>query len=180
MLALNTLKTPFRESPSITGCHATPLVTLFFGITMLFTGRHAMPCQWWSSDLPRVLRIWESASYSQAFFTIHYFLLVSRLPWGWQFNLKVSRASCWSLKDILGPTICLNHYNPQSRYSGRFYLRLMAGRLRNEESASYRVWTLLMNRWLCQKPYVLSVRPHSHTFSYFNVCVLKVLSWNIG
>ena len=109
----------------------------------------AMPCQWWSSDLPLVLWIWESVSYSQALFTLYSFLLISRFPWGWQFNLKVRRASCWSLKHSLGLTIYLNHYNPQNRYNGRFYLRLMAGRLGNEESASYKIWTLFMNWWLC-------------------------------
>ena len=34
-----------------------------------------MPCQWSSSDLPWVLRIWESNFYSQPFFPIHSFLL---------------------------------------------------------------------------------------------------------
>ena len=47
----------------------------------------------------------------------------------WQFNLKVSRASCWSSKHSPGPTICLNHSNPQKFYTGRFYLGVMAGRL---------------------------------------------------
>ena len=65
----------------------------------------AMPCLWSSSDLPRVLRIWESIFYCQAFLSLHSFLLVLRLSWGWLFNLKVSRASCWSLKHSPGPTI---------------------------------------------------------------------------
>ena len=30
----------------------------------------AMPCQWLSSDLPRVLRIWESVFYTQAYLTL--------------------------------------------------------------------------------------------------------------
>ena len=41
----------------------------------------AMPCEWSSSDLPRVLRIWESIFYSQVFFTLQSFLLALRLPW---------------------------------------------------------------------------------------------------
>ena len=102
----------------------------------------AMPCQWSSSDLPRVLRIWESVFYCQAFSTLHSFLLVLRLPWGQQFNLKVSRILCWSLKHSPGSAICLNHSNPQKRYGGRFYLRVTADRLSNEESASYGIWTL--------------------------------------
>ena len=40
----------------------------------------------------------ESVVYSQAFFAFHSFLLFSRLPWGQQFNLKVSRALCCSWK----------------------------------------------------------------------------------
>ena len=72
-----------------------------------------MPCQWSSSDLPRVLRIWESVFYSQAFFILHSFLLVSRPPWGRQFKLKVIRTPCWSSKHSPGPAICLNHNNPQ-------------------------------------------------------------------
>ena len=90
-----------------------------------------MPCQWSSNDLPRVLRIWYSVFISQAFFTVHFFLLFSRLPWGGQFNLKVSRASYWSSKHSLGLTICLNHSNPQKRYIGRFYLRAKAGQPQN-------------------------------------------------
>ena len=41
----------------------------------------AMPCQWSFSDLPPVLQIWDSVFNSQAFFTLHSFLLVLRLPW---------------------------------------------------------------------------------------------------
>ena len=36
-------KTPFGETPRLTGRHAMPLATLFFGVIMLLTGRHAMP-----------------------------------------------------------------------------------------------------------------------------------------
>ena len=36
-------KTPFRETPWLTGRHVTPSVTLFFIITVLLTGHHAMP-----------------------------------------------------------------------------------------------------------------------------------------
>ena len=45
--------------------------------------------------------------------SLHTLLLLIRLPWDRQFNLKVSRASCWSSKHSTGPTICLNHSNPQ-------------------------------------------------------------------
>ena len=60
-----------------------------------------MPCQWSFSDfLPRVLRIRESVFYSQAFFTLHSFLLVLRSSWGRQFNLNVSSGSCWYFWNI--------------------------------------------------------------------------------
>ena len=87
--------------------------------------------------LPRVLRISESAFYSQAFFTLHSFLLVSRPPWGWQFNLKVSRASCWFSNHSHGPAICFNHNNPQKELYWWVYLRLMVGWSR-EQSAPHR------------------------------------------
>ena len=58
----------------------------------------AMPCQWSTSDQLWVLLIWESDFYSKPFFNVHSFLLVSRVPWSQQFNLKVRRASCWSSK----------------------------------------------------------------------------------
>ena len=133
-------KTPFGETPWLTGRHATPLVT-FFLLPPCYL-QVVMPCQWSSSDLSQVLRIWESVFHSHAFFTLHSFLLVLRLPWGRQFNLKFSRDSCWSSKHSPGLAICLNHSNLQKRYGSRFYLRVTAGWLRNEESASNGIWTL--------------------------------------
>ena len=73
-----------------------------------------MPCQWSSSHLPQVLRIWDSVFYLQAFLTLHSFLLIWRPPWDRQFNLKVSRVLCWSSKHSPGPAICLNHNYPLS------------------------------------------------------------------
>ena len=55
---------------------------------------------------------------SQTFFTLHSFLLVLMLPWGWKFNLKVSRASCWSSKHSPSPTIVSKEGNPQKKYTG--------------------------------------------------------------
>ena len=98
------LPTPHCAVPVwLRGRYATPLVTSYFPPTLL----------------PWVLRIWESVFYSQAFFTLHSFLLVSRPPWGRQFSLKVSRASCWSSKQSPGLIICLNHSNPQKFYTAR-------------------------------------------------------------
>ena len=51
-------------------------------------------------------------------------LLVSKPPRGRQFNLNVSRASCWSSKYSPGPTICLNHSNPQTLYFERFIYKV--------------------------------------------------------
>ena len=75
--------------------------------------QEAMPCQWSSSDLPRVLRNWESDFYSQVLFTLYSFLMFSRLCWSRQFHLKVSRASCWSSKHSPDTAICLNDSNSQ-------------------------------------------------------------------
>ena len=94
------------------------------------------------------------------YFTLHSFLLVLRPPWGRQFNLNVSRASCWSSKHSPSPTICLNHSNPQKFYTGRFYLRGRASQSRNinlyrelalpnvsfEMFASHGIWTLFTDR----------------------------------
>ena len=53
---------------------------------------------------------------------VFYFKLLpaffSGFPGRDQFNLKVCRASCWSSKHSPGPTICLNHSNPQKFYTG--------------------------------------------------------------
>ena len=72
--------------------------SLFFLLSPCYL-QDSMSCKWLSSDLPRVLRIWESIFYSRVFFTLHSFLLVSRPPWGWQFSLKVSRvhADLWNI-----------------------------------------------------------------------------------
>ena len=116
---------------------------------VLFIGRHAtseVTSTPHPTLLPRVLRIWESVFYSQAFFTLHSFLLFSRLPWKPAFNLKITRVSSWSSKHSPGWTICLNHRNPQKVYTGRFYLRARAGKLRNinlyEMFASRGIWIL--------------------------------------
>ena len=106
----------------------------------------------------RKLRIWERVFHSQAFFTLLSFLLVLRSR---QFNLKVSRTSCWSSKHSPGPTIHLNHNNPQNRYGGRFYLRFTAGRLM--KNLPLMGFELFFNMWACQIPHALSVRPQNLT-----------------
>ena len=83
-------------------------------------------------------------------------------PVSWQFNLKVSRASCWSSKCTLGPTICLNYSNPQIRDTGRFYLR---ARLASHETLILKNTSFLQDltslhgRRVCYTTHVLSVRP---------------------
>ena len=55
---------------------------------------YRMPCH--ASGHLVIYREWYR--FERAFFTLHSILLFSRLPRGQQFNLKVSRASCWSSK----------------------------------------------------------------------------------
>ena len=59
--------------------------------------------------LPRVLRISGSVFYSQAFFTLHSFLLLSRLPWSQQICLEDCRTSHWGSKHRPGPSVCLGY-----------------------------------------------------------------------
>ena len=59
--------------------------------------------------------------YSQAFFTLNSFLLLSRLPWGQQFRLEGCRASHRGLKHRLGPFFCLNTVFGK-RYLGSLYV----------------------------------------------------------
>ena len=79
----------------------------------------------------------------------------SRLSWGQQFNLKVSRVSCWSSKHSPRLSLCITAIHKRF-ICGRFYLRARAGQSRNinlygelilrnisfEIFASYRMWTL--------------------------------------
>ena len=144
MLALNRLKSPFGESPWLTGrqpCHASGHLVIY--------------C--------------ECYGFERVFFTLRCLLPYTPSCWFQGFpgrrqcNLKVSRFSCWSSKYSPGPTICLNHNNPQKRFSSWFYLRLMAGRVHNEESVSYGIWTLFKNREVGWMPCVLSVRTELHS-----------------
>ena len=107
------------------------LPMLLTHITHGATPRVAMPHQWSPGDLPRVLHIWESMFYSQAFLPWHSFLIFWRLSWGRHFNLKVSTDSCWSSKHSPGRTNCLNHNNPQKIYMWLFHLRPRSGQSRN-------------------------------------------------
>ena len=73
-------KTPFERN-SVT--YGTPCHTIghFFFLLLPYYLQDTMPFPWSSSDfLLRVLQIWKSVFYSQAFFTLHSFLLISRSP----------------------------------------------------------------------------------------------------
>ena len=75
--------------------------------------------------LSRALRPWVGIFYPQAFFTLHSFTDISTwiyqaFPGSRQFFLDVCRASYWSSKHRLGPSVCLIHSNPQSTHSERF------------------------------------------------------------
>ena len=72
----------------------------------------------------------------------HFFVFRRFLPWtlsccfqgfpgSRQFNLELSRASCWSWKHSPSPAICLNHSNLQKICTGRFYLRARSGQSQN-------------------------------------------------
>ena len=101
-----------------------------------------MPCQWSSSDfLPRVLRIWEGVFYFQAFFTLHSFLLVLRPPWGRQFSLNNSRASCWYFRNIVLARLFIwitTIHNKKIQVTFMYGLPLA----RYEYNVSYEIWTL--------------------------------------
>ena len=77
---------------------------------VLLTGHYAMPVvTWWSTTSATDLRVFLLSGV----FYLAVLPAFSRIPWGQQFNLKVSRASCWSSKHSPSPTICLNHSNLQ-------------------------------------------------------------------
>ena len=128
-----------------TSCHAiNHFVFWYHHVT------YRMPCH--SSG--HLVIYCECYGFKRAFFTFRWLLPYTPSCWfqcflgSWQFNLRVSWASCWSSKKIPGPTIRLNHNNPQNRCSGRFYLRVMAGLLMKNllrDSNSFH------NRWACQK-----------------------------
>ena len=111
-----TYGTPYRAS----GCLALSILLARHYPTqwssgtapLLLTGRWATPViTWWFTANATDLR--ERFSLSGIFY-LALLAAFSRLSWSWQFNLKVSRASCWSFKYSPGPTICLNHSNPQT------------------------------------------------------------------
>ena len=79
----------------------------------------------------------ECYGFERVFFTVRHFLPCT-LSCCFQgshgsghFNLNVSTALCWSSKHSPDLTICLNHSNPQKVCTGRLYLRVRAGQLRN-------------------------------------------------
>ena len=61
----------------------------------------------------------EFCGFGRAFCTLSRFLLYTPscsfqgFPGSRQFNVKVSRTSCWPSKHNPGPAICLNHNNPK-------------------------------------------------------------------
>ena len=94
----------------------------FFGVTMLLIGRHANGHLVIYSECCG----FEGACFTlRCFFTLQSFMLFSRLPWGQQFNLIVSSASCWFSK----------HSNLQMGYRGRFYL-CVSGLFRSKGSTN--------------------------------------------
>ena len=89
--------------------------TILFQISYLFKG--CLPqilLGLFLNTLPLFLCPLSLFSYSYSFFTLSSFSpctlsCLSKLPWDWHFNLKVSRASCCSSKHSSGSTVCFNH-----------------------------------------------------------------------
>ena len=126
-MSVNTLvhfllnKTSFSEKLCVTyRNHATTVVTLFFSLTHVTCTavNHTLVIKCSTSVTHRTLchssdhlGIYHECYglrerfYSQAFFTLHSFMLFSRLPCDRQFKLKVSRVSCWTSEQSPGPTI---------------------------------------------------------------------------
>ena len=132
----------------------------YWSLCFLVTGRHAMPVViWWSTVSAIDCR--EHFSLSDVFLTFTSSSWFQDFPGSGQFNLKVTRSSCWCSRHSHGLDIGVNDNNPQKRYGGRFYLRVTAGQLRNEESASYGIWTRFIKgdhaRSLMLYPFVQTV-----------------------
>ena len=128
-------KNSFRRNfVLLTGHHTTPVVTLFLVLPMLLVWHYTI--QWLSGTAPVLLTKSYTTPVVAWWFTmsntnLKVCFLLSRVfyltflpgfsrPLGRQFNLKVSRAACWSLKQSPSPTICLNHRNPPKIVCGRF------------------------------------------------------------
>ena len=132
----------------------------------------------------------ECYGFEISFFTLRRFLPYTSSCWfqgfpgSWQFNLRVSRALCWSSKHSPGPIICLNHKNPQKRYGGRFYLRVTDGWLmKNLPLTGFKLFSQLvsMSEASCfirsaTEPCRLS---SIKALAFSIICVLKALSWQI-
>ena len=114
----------FKETLLLMRHHAAPVVTLFFSLAYVnrMTLRHTLVIRYSTSLTYR--RVFHASGhlviyrlcyrFEKAFFTLRHFLpscpsCFLGLPWGRLFNLKASRASCWSLKHSHGfvwiPTI---------------------------------------------------------------------------
>ena len=95
-----------------TPCHARGHFVFLLSPLPCYLG-DAMPCQWSSSSFGDPAN--QPASQPDCQY--------QSFPGSRQFNVNVSRASCCSSKYSSGPTICLNHSNPQTLYSERFIFK---------------------------------------------------------
>ena len=88
----------------------------------------------------------ERAIYSQTFFTLHPFPLVSRSPWARQLNLNIRRASCWYFRNIaparLFVWITTIHNKNILVISIKCYDNVAM-----EYNVSYEIWTLSTIFW---------------------------------
>ena len=102
LLYLNSQKTSLGETPWLTGHHGMPEVSLFIFLLSPCYLQDMMPCHWSSSDFYRECYGFERALLLSGAFYLTPFLLVSRPSWDRQFNLNISRDSCWYFRNI-GP-----------------------------------------------------------------------------
>ena len=130
------IKTTFpRNSVLLKGHHAASVVTLFFSLIHVTcmalhystSGTYRILCH--ASD--HLVIYCECYGFSRALFILRYFLpctlsFFSRLLWCWELDLKISRASCWSLKIGLVQLLFWITAICKRFICGSFYLRARA------------------------------------------------------
>ena len=136
--------------------------SLFYGITMLLTGRHAMP----------VVIQWSTASATdlrERFLLSGVFFYLTLLP----ASFKASLGAGSSTSRLAGLHIDLRNIAPARVFVWittihkrvilyRLYLWFTAGQL-CEESAPHGISTLFTTSWACWKSHALSAWPQSYT-----------------
>ena len=115
----------------------------------------AMPWQWSSSDLPRVLRIWESVFYLTLLTPGFKASLGAGISTS---NLTGLHADLWN---IVRSDYSLEWQQSTKEAYWQVLFKVTVGRLM--KNLPLTASNSFHNRWACQKLHGLSVRPHSHT-----------------